>query len=214
MSYILEALKKAEAERHSGATHAAPSPPSPVAVDRKASASGRQWLTIGVPVVAVVLAGVAWISIRTIPPATNSVEERPAPTTVAALPAVPVMTEPPAAPAATVPEETAGKPKEKITRKSPEKTQPAKSKAEREPAREAEPRIAMLRELPEHIQREIPAMTIGGYIYSGSRADRSVLINNRLLREGDEIAPGFMLEQMMPNGMVLSYKGYRYRTSY
>ena len=57
-------------------------------------------------------------------------------------------------------------------------------------------------------------MTIGGYIYSGSRADRSVLINNRLLREGDEIAPGFMLEQMMPNGMVLSYKGYRYRTSY
>lgn len=211
MSYILEALKKAEAERHSGATRAFPLPPSPVAVDRKASASGRQWLTIGVPVVAVVLAGVAWISTRNALTVTDSIKKHPAPATVAALPATPVMTKPPAA---TAPEETSEKPKEKTARKSPEKTQPAKSKAVREPAREAEPRIAMLRELPEHIQREIPAMTIGGYIYSGSRADRSVLINNRLLREGDEIAPGFMLEQMMPNGMVLSYKGYRYRTSY
>jgi len=74
--------------------------------------------------------------------------------------------------------------------------------------------VATLRELPPQIQREIPAMTVGGYIYSGNKADRSVLINNRLMREGDEVAPGLVLEKMMPNGMVLNYKGYRYRAGY
>jgi general secretion pathway protein B len=71
-----------------------------------------------------------------------------------------------------------------------------------------------LRELPDAIQREVPAMTIGGYIYSGSKADRSVLINNRLLHEGEEVAPGFKIEKLMPNGMVLNYKGTRFRSGY
>ena len=68
--------------------------------------------------------------------------------------------------------------------------------------------------MPQQVQNEIPQLSVGGYLYSTNRADRSVLINNRLLREGEEIAPGFVLEKMTPKGMVLNYKGYRYRTSY
>ncbi|MDB5764669.1 MAG: hypothetical protein JWQ21_3664, partial [Herminiimonas sp.] len=77
-----------------------------------------------------------------------------------------------------------------------------------------ESRVAMLRELPENIQREIPALTISGYIYAGNPADRSVLINNKLLREGDQVAPGLTLEKMMPKEAILNYRGYRYRVSY
>jgi general secretion pathway protein B len=78
----------------------------------------------------------------------------------------------------------------------------------------AESRLPALRELPEHIQREIPAMAVGGYIYSNVPSERSVLINNRLLHEGSEITPGLVLEKMLPREAVLNYKGYRYRISY
>ena len=57
-------------------------------------------------------------------------------------------------------------------------------------------------------------MTIGGYIYSGNQSERSVLINKRLLHEGEEVAPGLVLEKMLPKEAVLSYKGHRYRISY
>ncbi|MFC7514771.1 general secretion pathway protein GspB [Herbaspirillum sp. GCM10030257] len=77
-----------------------------------------------------------------------------------------------------------------------------------------EPAVGSVRDLPPQIQQQIPALTIGGYIYSANKADRSVLINKRLLRDGDEIAPGLTLERMTPSGMILNYKGYRYRSSY
>jgi general secretion pathway protein B len=75
-------------------------------------------------------------------------------------------------------------------------------------------RIALLQELPAQIQREIPALAVNGYIYASNPADRSVLINNRLRREGDTLAEGFVLEKLLPREMVLNYRGYRYRVSY
>jgi general secretion pathway protein B len=75
-------------------------------------------------------------------------------------------------------------------------------------------RIALLQELPPQIQREIPTLAINGYIYASNPADRSVLINNRLRREGDTLAEGFVLEKLLPREMVLNYRGYRYRVSY
>jgi general secretion pathway protein B len=78
----------------------------------------------------------------------------------------------------------------------------------------AEKRVAALRELPENIQREIPALVVGGFIYSNRPAERSVLINNKLLHEGDEVTPGITLEKMLPKEAVLNYKGYRYRIPY
>ncbi|WP_206047078.1 general secretion pathway protein GspB, partial [Noviherbaspirillum denitrificans] len=71
-----------------------------------------------------------------------------------------------------------------------------------------------LQDLPPAIQHEIPALTVGGYIYSGNKGDSSVLVNNRLLHEGEEAAPGLVIEKMTRTGMILSYKGYRYRRGY
>lgn len=70
------------------------------------------------------------------------------------------------------------------------------------------------RELPELIQRELPSLSIGGYIYSENPKERQLLVNRRLVHEGEEAASGVLLEKMLPKAAVFNYKGYRYRVAY
>jgi general secretion pathway protein B len=65
--------------------------------------------------------------------------------------------------------------------------------------------------LPLALQQELPPLTISVHAYSGRPGDRLVGINNRMLREGDSVAPGLKLEQITPEGMVFGYKGYSFR---
>jgi general secretion pathway protein B len=71
-----------------------------------------------------------------------------------------------------------------------------------------------LAELPESIQREVPRVTFGGYIYSPNPADRLLLVDKTLRHEGEEVAPGLVLEKLLPKAAVMNYKGYRYRVAY
>lgn len=82
------------------------------------------------------------------------------------------------------------------------------------PAVAAEEPVVNLRELPEPIQRSIPPVTVGGYIYSKNAADRLLLIDKVLRREGEEVAPGLILEKLQPKEAVFNFKGYRYRVPY
>jgi general secretion pathway protein B len=77
-----------------------------------------------------------------------------------------------------------------------------------------EPSTPSQRELPEQIQRELPNLAIGGYIYSDNPRERQLLVNKRLLHEGEEAATGVILEKMTPKSAVFNYKGYRYRIAY
>lgn len=79
------------------------------------------------------------------------------------------------------------------------------------PEREVQERIPALGELPHSVQAEVPAITVTGYIYSEHPADRVLLVDKKLRREGDELAPGLRLERLLPGAAVLSFKGYRYR---
>ena len=69
-------------------------------------------------------------------------------------------------------------------------------------------------ELPADIRGQLPKLKIGGYIYSSKPAERSVLINNKLLREGEIVAQDLRLEQLLPDGVLLNYRGHRYRVGY
>jgi general secretion pathway protein B len=213
MSYILDALKKAEAERALGSIPGlhAPMATSPLPAPHF-GAGGRRW-TWGLPLLLacmLVLAAVIW-------------QRQPAPVIAAAPPpvlvpapaAVPLAqpAEPPKPPAAARPAIQAGavhapRPAPAAERLRLKKTAPPAS------APAAEERLLTLRELPASIQRQIPALTVGGYIYSNNQSERSLLINNKLLREGDEVVAGLKLEKMMPSAAVLNYKGYRYRIPY
>jgi general secretion pathway protein B len=66
-------------------------------------------------------------------------------------------------------------------------------------------------ELPLSVQQELPAMTISVHAYSGNPGKRLVGINNRILREGEYVVSGLKLEQITPDGMIFSYKGYSFR---
>ena len=74
-----------------------------------------------------------------------------------------------------------------------------------------EPKVMTIAELPLSIQQEMPKMSISVHAYSGTPKDRLLGINDRMLREGDFVAPGLLLEQITPDGVIMSYKGYRFR---
>ena len=72
-------------------------------------------------------------------------------------------------------------------------------------------RVMTMGELPLSILQELPSMQISLHLHSTKPANSFVSINNQMLQEGAYPAPGLRLEQITPDGMVFSYKGYRFR---
>jgi general secretion pathway protein B len=213
MSLILDALKKAENERNTGIVRNVPMPPAFSSYRQQQSAWRKPWPWIVLAAAVIAMGAAIWSGVTRNEAPVALRQEAPAavkPATHADVPReAEKMTE--AVPAEPQP----ARQKEKVIKKPAEKKRtPAAGETKLTQAATPEPPIPTLRELPEQIQREIPTLAISGYIYSGNKADRTVLINKRLLREGDEAAPGLTLEKMTPNGMVLNYKGYRYRAGY
>lgn len=67
-------------------------------------------------------------------------------------------------------------------------------------------------ELPAAIQRALNKLVITGFVDSpGDPSGQMIAIDNRLLREGDEISPDLRLEQIAAGKAVFGYKGYRFR---
>ena len=229
MSYILEALKKSQAERQLGelpSIHA----PQVQLHDGAASASARRtpvWLALGgvaVTVAAALLLWQPWQADAAAPAAAAVVpavlaQAVPAPLPVAAPPAAVA----PAPVAAFVPPATTAapvhharpvaEPKQETPGQavSPPVAAPAPAVP---PTPAAEESVPGMRDLPEPIQRQIPAIAIGGYIYSKNPADRLLLIDKVLRHEGEELAPGLVLEKLQPKAAIFSFKGYRYRVPY
>jgi len=71
--------------------------------------------------------------------------------------------------------------------------------------------VMQLYELPAAIRREIPDMAVQLHAYSSKPGERLVSINSIRLREGGYLMAGLKLEQITPDGMIFSYKGYRFK---
>ena len=217
MSYILEALKKAQAERQLGSAptiHALPAEPVSTSEGR---ARVPMWLALAVAVL--VIFAMAVVVLRPAPVAAPVVVTAPvtvvapapapapvaAPVQVVAAPAIkapplPAIVTPPPAPAPTpAPAPVAALPK----------PQPA-----RMPSTAPEDSLPAQTSLPESVQRELPQITFGGYMYSTNPADRLLLIDKVLRHEGEEVAPGLVLEKLLPKAAVMNYRGVRYRVAY
>jgi general secretion pathway protein B len=78
-------------------------------------------------------------------------------------------------------------------------------------AESSESGVIAFNELPASIRQELGGMTVAVHMYSAKPADRFVSINDRPLHEGDEINPGLTLDKITYDGMILSYKGYRFK---
>jgi general secretion pathway protein B len=137
--------------------------------------------------------------------------EQPATATepVAAKPLIPASYQTAVAPLPEPPEMAKKTAQELPATNSTSTVQPAPMVAAMKP----DQKVVPMAELPLQVQQEIPAMTIPLHAYSSKPRDRLVSINDRMLREGESLTPGLRLEQITPDGLIFSYKGYRFRRS-
>jgi len=64
--------------------------------------------------------------------------------------------------------------------------------------------IPYLHELPDYQQQSVPQMSFAGHVYSSNAANRSVIINDVFMSEGDVVLPGVDVIEITPGGVVFS----------
>ena len=73
--------------------------------------------------------------------------------------------------------------------------------------------IVDIDELPIDIRRQIPNMIFSAHVYSSDAVQRSLVINNRFLEEGDSVEQNLILLEITANGAIFDFLGYRFSTS-
>jgi|WetSurMetagenome_2_1015567.scaffolds.fasta_scaffold00023_72 general secretion pathway protein B len=226
MSYILDALKKAEQERKLGK--------SPDFMDNHSRTPRQPRKRIGAYALLIVLIAIAgsfgwWFGheepsdnklpfqssgVKTAPVAQATKTEQPP-----ALPAAPAV-EPPAAvgqktpapaqkteaPKEARPPVKAAEPKKPVKEPADAKTQQTDGEAENKPDPK---KIYSYDELPDEIKKGLPPLAISTHMYSAERADRLVSINGNIGREKQNLMPGVSLESITPTGAIVKHKGYK-----
>jgi general secretion pathway protein B len=67
--------------------------------------------------------------------------------------------------------------------------------------------VPFLREMPNEFQRKLPELVVNVHLYSANEAENLVYINNQQLRRGEQLKGGIRVEEIVPEGVVLSYAG-------
>jgi general secretion pathway protein B len=229
MSYILDALRRADAERDRGAVPNLHSQQFG-ALPGDDEAPARPRLLIGIiAVLAVALVAVLGWNLLSRADAPKVVAQAPTPVTIAppvapptpaassaAVPVpVPVPVPPPTASApapAAVPPMARRPPRQAVPRDAPAAEVAPTPAAGASTA--ASERVYAQSELPEAIRRELPKLAFGGASYSSDKASRLVFLNGQVFHEGDTVVPGVVVRQIRQKGAVLAFKGYRYEVGF
>ncbi len=211
MSYILDALRKADAQRArdpARGIHAQ----ADVTVPGTAAASRRWTRWIWGAVAFVILAAAVWLwsgaDDAAAPPV---VAVAPAPrVAVVTAPAVVVLPPPPvvvAAPAAPV-IAAARAPVTAAPAAAPGSTPTPAPVLAPVPVPAAD-RTYSLADLPADVRQALPKFTVSGGVYSENVAQRMLVVNGQVFNEGSEIAPGVVLEQIRARTALLKFRGLR-----
>jgi len=224
MSYILDALQRAEAERErSGVPGLHTRTGLPGASPKVLSSRHRATLAAAVVLALGAVAAGLWVwraptSIQgampvAVPDANPAPMAQPAPVPAVPLTATSVASEPvarvvlpKAAPA--VPDTTpVAKPATPVT---PLVSGGVAAKA----SAPAATNTPLLSELPADIRSQIPALAITGAVYSDNPAQRLLLINGQVLSQGSLAAPDLTLERIGANTSEFSFRGTRFRMAH
>lgn len=216
MSFILDALKKSEAERNRNT--------GPVLMDMRI-ARARRRLPVWVWVIAIVLlanlALLGYALLRTTPPAadTSTAAGIAAPPAAQAAPAVvtpsfSVGTATSALPPPTLPTSPAAANGGVIMQSNAVVT-PATPGApyESQPATAISPEDASL-PTDEDLRQSgvtVPELRLSLHVYDKNAANRFVLLNSSRLYEGQETPDGVRVERILPGGVILSWRGRRFQ---
>ena len=71
--------------------------------------------------------------------------------------------------------------------------------------------VPNLADLPPDLRASMPRLSVSGAVYSPDPSARMLLVNGQVLREGDTVAPGLVLERIGPRQAVLSWQGTRFQ---
>lgn len=231
MSYVLDALRRAEAERARGdlpGLHAQPIDPVAAAPAPTVPARPARLLTVvaAAAVLAVLAAAVAvtWWRPAAAPAARVAGDDAtgtPTPTTVAP-PSVPAPAAPapapPAAPLAGALPAAASVPPRPVVRDPPAPPAADAAAPAAAPSAVATPtapaRVPRLAELPATLRQQLPPLAFGGATDSTVPSARMLLINGQVFREGDEVAPGLRLEQIRLRSARMRWREQPFEVAY
>lgn len=242
MSYILDALKRADAERERGTVPGLRAQPvTGVTPESHGTRAGlRAWpaIVIGTALAVAVIAAGAWVwrSLAGSERAPVVVAAAPVVPAVPAAPALPTQPEPVAAPAPAAPNVVsqaapvaptlpaaapAVKPRprpEPLPSTTPGSASLAVAPVKPSPAASATspalPVAPLLSELPEEIRRQIPTLTITGAVASENPAQRLLLVNGQVLPQGAAAAPEVLIEEIRARSSTFKFRGSRFRVTY
>ncbi len=65
-------------------------------------------------------------------------------------------------------------------------------------------------QLAPELRRTLPPISIGGTVYSTDPTQRLLIVDGELWREGDQVRPDLVIEQIRPRDAVLRYRGLRF----
>lgn len=237
MSYILDALRRADSERERGAVpslHSKQIAPGVADADDGDETSPRSvqplWWAVGGLSLAL-LGMAAWLMLgRSTPEPVRSAEPvaaapvlAPPPVVVQQSPPVaaleaPLVTPPPVAAPPSPPIERKAAPAAPTRvaaapKPAPQPVEKPAVKAAAAPRDEDAP-VPSISELPDDIRRQLPALSVSGASYSKNPASRMLILNGQVFKEGDKVANDLVLEQIRLKSAVLSYRGRRYSVSF
>jgi general secretion pathway protein B len=66
-------------------------------------------------------------------------------------------------------------------------------------------------DLPASTRLQIPTITVSAHIYSSNPVQRSIVINNKFLEEGDYVLDNLILHEITTDGAIFDFNGTRFR---
>ena len=71
--------------------------------------------------------------------------------------------------------------------------------------------VSLLTAMPAEFQDRLPPMEVNIHVYSPDPEQRILYINNRAYRQGEEVTGGAVVEEVVPDGVILYYDAQRFR---
>lgn len=220
MSYILDALKKADAERERAAVPGLHTEATPLADDALPKTLSVTTLAVGVAALALAALGVMGWQLwqHAAPPAPTPAPVPAQPSSPPPMMMTPPMQPPASQPMSAPPQAQASPPlaTDSVKQSPPQQpvaSRPSSTPKSTTPATTSTP-ILRLNELPEEVRRTLPNMVFGGAMYSDVPSKRMLIINGGVFHEGDQPMPGLSLDEIRLKSAVFSYQGQRFSVAY
>jgi len=65
-------------------------------------------------------------------------------------------------------------------------------------------------DLPDSIQQQLPSIVVSAHIYSSNPLQRSIVINNNFMEEGEYVIDNLILHEITANGAIFDYEDTRF----